>query len=271
MSAGGEIEDGFPTFRYQFEEGIPTFRYLPVPMTPIVLWDLDAWTSTLGPGESYIHDLYDGLFAMMSQNLRACSQNGMLKIEMDNDIIYAIVFSELPWSDDCVKEWVFDMDIFQLPATRGVIDKKWRQLMIVPPPEHYTNTKGGLDKLEEMQLEQVSEVCKDAIIRHLDKDSLNTNVREPIKRALATLANLVTEDEVGEYKGEAMHDFYFRLAIKRFTSEELEGKNLEDMANLCKSLLDHEKRRLMRKFTEMPPSKKRTRTSSSSSSSSSSS
>jgi hypothetical protein len=76
---------------------------------------------------------YGRLLAMWIENLEACRQNGMLRLDIDIDSVFAIMFSKLPWSNDKVKGKVFDLDIFQLPAIV-------RPLMIVPPPKHYTDT-----------------------------------------------------------------------------------------------------------------------------------
>jgi hypothetical protein len=148
---------------------------------------------------------------MLIENLEACRQNGMLRLDIDIDSVFAIMFSKLPWSNDKVKGKVFDLDIFQLPAIV-------RPLMIVPPPKHYTDTELGLEKLQDMKIREFRNECKDAIIQHLDNDSLKENVREPIRRAL-------------------------------------------EVETLCQTYFDHEKRRLMCKFTNMqpPPSKKRAR------------
>jgi hypothetical protein len=234
---------------------VPRFWHLPVPMTPIVLWDLDAWTAVMENGASFLYDFDGGLLAMLIENLEACRQNGMLRLDIDIDSVFAIMFSKLPWSNDKVKGKVFDLDIFQLPAIV-------RPLMIVPPPKHYTDTELGLEKLHDMKIREFRNECKDAIIQHLDNDSLTENVREPIRRALATLANLVDEDdEQYMFNKQEMKIFYLDLAVKRFTREERQGTTDKEVETICKTYLDHEKRRLMRKFTDMhpPPSKKRAR------------
>jgi len=40
---------------------VPSFWHLPVPMTPIVLWDLDAWTAVMENGASFLYDFDGGL------------------------------------------------------------------------------------------------------------------------------------------------------------------------------------------------------------------
>jgi hypothetical protein len=91
--------------------------------------------------------MYDGLYPMLSQNLHACRVNKMLKFDFDDEDIMAITYSTWPWSDQHVKQMVFDLDIFQLPTTT-------KQLLIMVPPDSYTETKKGLKLLDGMTLSQ---------------------------------------------------------------------------------------------------------------------
>ena len=240
---GGYFNDGrFPEFQYLPSEGMSLMR----------IWDLDSWTNDLSE-ESYIHDMYDGLYPMLTQTLHACRVNKMLKFDFDDEDIMAITFSTWPWSDEHVKQMVFDLDIFQLPTTT-------RQLLIMLPPDSYTETKKGLKLLDGMTLSQKGNACNDAIIRHLDQKSLNIFVRQPIIRALKTLAKLKTENAYNLYDKEEMQHVYQNIAVESYTAKSVAKKTKKELANLGESYLNEVKLSLMRNIREFhQPPNKRTR------------
>jgi hypothetical protein len=248
-SSGMSVNDG----GYFKDRRFPQFQYLPSEgMSLMRIWDLDSWTKDLSE-ESYIHDMYDGLYPMLSQNLHACRVNKMLKFDFDDEDIMAITYSTWPWSDQHVKQMVFDLDIFQLPTTT-------RQLLIMLPPDSYTETKKGLKLLDGMTLSQKGNACNDAIIRHLDQKSLNIFVRQPIIRALKTLAKLKTENVYNMYDKEEMQHVYQNIAVESYTAKSVAKKTKKELAILGESYLNEVKLSLMRNIREFhQPPNKRTR------------
>jgi len=225
------------------EDGRLILRNFRLPLDAIILWDLDDWSDAGGPT---IDDLKEGLMKMIIQNLAVCRQHHLTKFDYDEDVILAVLFSDLPWIDTDVRKMVFEMDFFALPTTN------LRNIILVGSPASYNHYRLNGKTLEDIKAE-----CDEATIRHLNPTTLRWGVQGKISRALLTLARRLMKRPPNEDTKNAL---FFAMAHKRFHADELKDKGYAECVALYTTLLDHEKRRLMRKLPEFHRlSKKRTR------------